>query len=207
MGSVPILLLLSILAVSVSCGCSAGPPPAVYDTDGHELSADATYYVLPAKPGHGGGLTMAPRGPPCPLLVAQETDERRKGTPVRFSPRGGGSPPPSTTDRNRAIRVSTDVSIRFVATVTFCLQSTKWYIGDEPFTGKRLVVTGPVISASPSGREDVFRVEKQQGGAGYKLVSCRDSCQDLGVSRDGPGAWLGASQPAHIVVFEKTKSS
>ncbi|KAL5215650.1 hypothetical protein ABZP36_007051 [Zizania latifolia] len=202
MGSVPILLL-SILAVSLSCGRSAGPPPAVYDTDGHELSADATYYVLPAKPGHGGGLTMAPRGPPCPLLVAQETDERRKGTPVRFSPRGAGGSPSSTTDRT--IRVSTDVSIRF-ATVTFCLQSTKWYIGDEPFTGKRLVVTGPVISASPSGREDVFRLEKH-GGAGYKLVSCRDSCQDLGVSSDGPGAWLGASQPAHIVVFEKAKSS
>ncbi|KAF0893449.1 hypothetical protein E2562_025246 [Oryza meyeriana var. granulata] len=186
------LILFSLLVISLSC--SAAPPPPVYDTDGHELIADESYYVLPASPGHGGGLTMAPRVFPCPLLVAQETDERRKGFPVRFTPRGGGAP-------DKTIRLSTDVRIRFNA-VTICVQTTEWHVGDEPLTGARRVVTGPVIGPSPSGRENAFRVEKY-GAGGYKLVSCRDSCQDLGVSRDGARAWLGASQPTHVVVFKK----
>ncbi|BAF15277.1 alpha-amylase/subtilisin inhibitor precursor [Oryza sativa Japonica Group] len=190
------LILLSLLAISFSC--SAAPPP-VYDTEGHELSADGSYYVLPASPGHGGGLTMAPRVLPCPLLVAQETDERRKGFPVRFTPWGGAAAP-----EDRTIRVSTDVRIRFNA-ATICVQSTEWHVGDEPLTGARRVVTGPLIGPSPSGRENAFRVEKY--GGGYKLVSCRDSCQDLGVSRDGARAWLGASQPPHVVVFKKARPS
>uniref|UniRef100_A0A0E0KT10 Alpha-amylase/subtilisin inhibitor n=1 Tax=Oryza punctata TaxID=4537 RepID=A0A0E0KT10_ORYPU len=195
------LILLSLLATSLF-SCSAAPPP-VYDTDGHELSADKSYYVLPASPGHGGGLTMAPRVFPCPLFVAQETDERRKGFPVRFTPWGGAG----AASSDRTIRVSTDVRIRFNA-ATICVQSTEWHVGDEPLTGVRRVVTGPVIGPSPSRRENAFRVEKYGGGGGgYRLVSCRDSCQDLGVSRDGARAWLGASQPAHVVVFKKARPS
>uniref|UniRef100_A0A0D9W7D2 Alpha-amylase/subtilisin inhibitor n=1 Tax=Leersia perrieri TaxID=77586 RepID=A0A0D9W7D2_9ORYZ len=191
------LVLLSLLAISLtSCSANAPPlPPPVYDTDGHELIADKSYYVLPAVHSHGGGgLTLAPRVFPCPLLVAQETDEHRKGLPVRFTTRGGAS--------DKTIRVSTDVRIRFDAATT-CVQSNEWHVGDEPLTGKRRVVTGPVIGPPiPSGREDAFRVEKYGAGA-YKLVSCRDSCQDLGLTRDSGHAWLGASQPAHVVVFKK----
>ncbi|XP_006653614.1 alpha-amylase/subtilisin inhibitor-like [Oryza brachyantha] len=193
----PLILLVSLLGISLSCG--AALPPPVYDTDGHELSAAESYYVLPAIPGHGGGLTMAPRVFPCPLLVAQETDERRKGFTVRFTPWGGGAA--AASPDKTTIRVSTDVRIRFNAATT-CVQSTEWHIGDEPLTGVRRVVTGPVIGPSPGGRENAFRVERY-GGGGYKLASCRDSCQDLGVSRDGARAWLGASQPAHVVVFKK----
>ncbi|ONM15798.1 kunitz trypsin inhibitor 1 [Zea mays] len=112
-----LLVLLSVLAISLSsCGAAAALP--VYDTDGHELSADADYYVLPAPPrgsgGGGGGLTMAPKGlHPCPLFVAQETDPLRKGFPVRFAPLQqdqGGS--------DRAVRVSSDVGVHFAAATT-----------------------------------------------------------------------------------------
>ncbi|XP_062224846.1 alpha-amylase/subtilisin inhibitor-like [Phragmites australis] len=190
-------LLLSLLAISLSCSSAALPP--VYDTDGHELSADASYYVLPAVRGRGGGLTMATRVLPCPLFVAQETNELRRGFPVRFTPLQGGG----AASSDRTVRVSFDVRIHFDA-VTTCVQTTEWYVGDEPLSGRRLVVTGPVLAPSPSGREKVFRVEKH--GRGYKLVSCRDSCQDLGVFRDVGDVWFGASDPAHVVVFKKAPS-
>ncbi|KAL6903463.1 hypothetical protein ACP4OV_004276 [Aristida adscensionis] len=193
-----LLAVVSLLAFALSC--SAAPPP-VYDTDGHELSADAKYYVLPAAGGHGGGLTMARHTSECPLFVAQATDELRKGFPVRFTPlpeqQGGGG-------GDRTVRVSTDVGIYFAA-VTTCVQTTEWHVpgGGEP--RRRHVVTGPVRSRSPSGREKVFRVERH-GGA-YKLASCSDSCRDLGVFRDetpGASAWLGASDDGpHVVVFKK----
>jgi hypothetical protein len=47
------LILLSLLAISLSC--SGAAPPSVYDTDGHELSSGASYYVLPAVRWRGGG--------------------------------------------------------------------------------------------------------------------------------------------------------
>lgn len=207
-----LLVLLSVLAISLSsCGAAAALP--VYDTDGHELSADADYYVLPAPPrgsGGGGGLTMAPKGlHPCPLFVAQETDPLRKGFPVRFAPLQqdqGGS--------DRAVRVSSDVGVHFAAATT-CVQTTEWHVsgdgdGAAPRSGRRLVLTGPVLSSSPNGREKVFRVEKHSRG--YKLVWCggssaSTSCQDLGVFRDDGDrrAWLGTTETdrAHAVVFQK----
>ncbi|XP_062185487.1 alpha-amylase/subtilisin inhibitor-like [Phragmites australis] len=191
------LLLLSLLAIFLSCNGAA--PPPVYDTDGLELSADASYYVLPAVRGHGGGLTMAPHVLRCPLFVAQETNELRKGFPVRFTPeqQQGG---------DRTVRVSTDVRIHFAA-VTTCVQTTEWHVSgdDEPTSGRQQVVTGPILAPSPGGREKVFRVESYGRAKAhtYKLVSCRGSCQDLGVFRDDRGSWLGASDRAHVVVFKK----
>ncbi|EAZ31400.1 hypothetical protein OsJ_15531 [Oryza sativa Japonica Group] len=140
------LILLSLLAISFSC--SAAPPP-VYDTEGHELSADGSYYVLPASPGHGGGLTMAPRVLPCPLLVAQETDERRKGFPVRFTPWGGAAAP-----EDRTIRVSTDVRIRFNARDDLRAVHP---IAISPRTGSRgprPLLPGPLTGPTPTGRKN-----------------------------------------------------
>ncbi|CAD6260227.1 unnamed protein product [Miscanthus lutarioriparius] len=215
-----LLVLLSVLAaISLSCGAAAALP--VYDTDGHELSADADYYVLPAPRGSGGGgggLTMAPNGLRCPLFVAQETDPLRKGFPVRFTPlpqqdQGGNA-------NDRTVRVNSDVGVHFAA-VTTCVQTTEWHVsgdGDAPAPllpsgRRRLVLTGPARSPSPNGREKVFRVEKHSRG-GYKLVWCgaagsgsTSSCQDLGVVRDDGDrrAWLGTAETdrAHVVVFEK----
>ena len=216
-----LLVLVSVLAaISLSCGAAAAALPPVYDTDGHELSADADYYVLPVPhgSGSGGGLTMAPNGLRCPLFVAQEADPLRKGFPVRFTPL------PQQGDRT--VRVASDVGVHFAA-VTTCVQTTEWHVsgdGDALATapapapvlssGRRLVLTGPVRSPSPNGREKVFRVEKH-GRGGYKLVWCggaasgstSSSCQDLGVFRDDGDrrAWLGTTETdrAHAVMFEK----
>jgi hypothetical protein len=217
-----LLVLLSVLAaISLSCGAAAAVL-SVYDTDGHELSADADYYVLPAPRGSGngggggGGLTMAPNGLRCPLFVAQETDPLRKGFPVRFTP----LPQQGGNDDDRTVRVASDVRVHFAA-VTTCVQTTEWHVsgdGDAPAPllpsgRRRLVLTGPIRSPSPNGREKVFRVEKH-GRGGYKLVWCggaagstSSSCQDLGVFRDDGDrrAWLGTAETdrAHVVVFEK----
>ncbi|CAM0903707.1 unnamed protein product [Alopecurus aequalis] len=200
------LLLLSILAITTLL-CSADSPP-VYDTDGHELRADANYYVLPANRAHGGGLTMAPgHGRQCPLFVAQEPSGHGDGFPVRITPLGGAA---GTAPSDQIIRLSTDVRIYFRAYTT-CVQSTEWHIDSELLFGRRHVITGPVRGSSPSGRENAFRIMKYSGAAEareYKLMSCEGdagSCQDLGVFRDGKGgAWfLGATEPYHVVVFKK----
>ncbi|KAL6652346.1 hypothetical protein ACP70R_011271 [Stipagrostis hirtigluma subsp. patula] len=196
-------LIVSLLAASLALSCGAAPPP-VYDTDGHELSADADYYVLPATRGRGGGLTMARDVlSACPLYVAQEADERRKGFPVRFTPQLGGGA------GDRTVRVSTDVRVHFAAATT-CVQTTEWHVpagsDEQPPPRRHVVVTGPVRAPSTSGREKVFRVENYGGAEAhtYKLVSCRDKCQDLGVLG---GAWFGASDRAHVVVFKKAPSA
>jgi hypothetical protein len=189
------LIVLSLLAISLSCSAAASPP--VYDTDGHELTSGASYYVLPAARGHGGGLAMSRHGVRCPLYVAQNADETSRGLPVRFTPlqQGSGARASSPT----TVRVSSDVGIHFHV-LTTCVQTTEWHVGDEHSGGR--VVTGPIRAASPSGREKVFRVEKL-GRVGYKLVPCVDKCQDLGVIRGGKGVWLGSSGQAHEVVFKK----
>ncbi|KAJ1271953.1 hypothetical protein BS78_06G165800 [Paspalum vaginatum] len=192
-----LLLLLPVLAISLPRGAAA--PSPVYDTEGHEVRADADYYVLPAPGagGGGGGLTMAPNGLPCPLFVAQEADPLRKGFPVRLTPLQG---------RDRTVRVGFDVGVHFDA-VTTCVQTTEWHVsGDDDDTGPRHVVTGPVQAPRPTGREKAFRVEKHSHG--YKLVWCGNptSCRDLGVFRyEGERrAWLGVTDDrAHVVVFKK----
>ncbi|CAD6262986.1 unnamed protein product [Miscanthus lutarioriparius] len=214
-----LLVLLSVLAAnSLSSGAAAAALP-VYDTEGHGLSADADYYVLPAPRGSGGGLTMAPNGLRCPLFVSQETDPLRKGFPVRFTPLPQKEQQQGGNGDDRTVRVNSDVGVHFAA-VTTCVQTTEWHVsggGDAPApllpSGRhRLVLTGPVRSPSPNGREKVFRVEKH-GRGGYKLVWCggaggsTSSCQDLGVFRDDGDrrAWLGTAETdrAHVVVFEK----
>nr|P07596.2 RecName: Full=Alpha-amylase/subtilisin inhibitor; AltName: Full=BASI; Flags: Precursor [Hordeum vulgare]CAA34352.1 alpha-amylase/subtilisin inhibitor preprotein (AA -22 to 181) [Hordeum vulgare]prf//1604472A alpha amylase/subtilisin inhibitor [Hordeum vulgare subsp. vulgare] len=178
----------------------AADPPPVHDTDGHELRADANYYVLSANRAHGGGLTMAPgHGRHCPLFVSQDPNGQHDGFPVRITPYG-------VAPSDKIIRLSTDVRISFRAYTT-CLQSTEWHIDSELAAGRRHVITGPVKDPSPSGRENAFRIEKYSGAEvhEYKLMSCGDWCQDLGVFRDlKGGAWfLGATEPYHVVVFKK----
>ncbi|PAN39207.1 hypothetical protein PAHAL_7G227900 [Panicum hallii] len=202
-GAVRLPLLLSVvLAASLYRGAAA--PSPVYDTDGHELSADADYYVLPAGQGSGsggGGLTMAPNVFRCPLFVAQEADPLRRGFPVRLTPLHGHG-------GDRTVRVSFDVAVHFAAATT-CVQTTEWHVagrGDEDVSGaRRHVVTGPVLAPTAGGRERVFRVEGHRHG--YRLAWCGvpTECEELGVFRDDRGrAWLTVSddQP-HVVVFKK----
>uniref|UniRef100_A0A0D9W7D3 Uncharacterized protein n=1 Tax=Leersia perrieri TaxID=77586 RepID=A0A0D9W7D3_9ORYZ len=170
------LVLLSLLAIS-----NAQAPSPVYDTDGHELIADQGYYVLPAAQA-GGGLTLAHDVFPCQLLVAQQTGDRLN-LPVYFTAWGGAS------DRTASRPTSAS---RFKIATT-CVQTTKWHV-----SGERQVVTGPV-AWPPSGREDAFRVEKSGAGA-YKLVSCTDSCRDMGLTRHRKLDFLEVSQQAHVVV-------
>ncbi|KAF8702769.1 hypothetical protein HU200_032600 [Digitaria exilis] len=196
------LLLLVFLSVSLSLVAAA--PSPVYDTEGHALSADADYYVLPAGHESGGGLTMAPGVfRPCPLLVAQEPDPHRRGFPVRFTPLHGHG-------GDRTVRVSFDVGVHFAA-MTTCVQTTEWHVSGGDEEGRRQVVTGPVMDPTPAGREKVFRIERHSHG--YILVWCGvpTSCQDLGVFRDDDTghAWLAVSSgagQAHVVVFEKAPS-
>jgi hypothetical protein len=91
-------------------------------------------------------------------------------------------------------------------------QQAVWLLG---IRGRRHVITGPVTEPSPTGRENAFRIKKYIGSSEareYKLMSCGgdgNSCQDLGVFRDGKGgAWfLGATEPYHVVVFKKAPST
>ncbi|GJN26971.1 hypothetical protein PR202_gb14941 [Eleusine coracana subsp. coracana] len=198
-------LLLSLLAtISLSCS-GAAPPPPVYDTDGHELNSEDGYYVLPAVHGHGGGLIMAPHMARCPLYVAQDPNELSLGVPVRFTTPAAQKDGASAAASATTVRVSSDLSVYFNAGTT-CVQTTEWHlVGHRSRTGPG-VATGPVREPNPSGREKVFRIEKAAGRVGYKLVSCRDKCQDLGVigSADkGRPVWLRASDQAHEVVFKK----
>ncbi|KAL6633913.1 hypothetical protein ACP70R_026584 [Stipagrostis hirtigluma subsp. patula] len=170
-----LLPLLLLLAVSLPCIAGDATDP-VFDTDGHELSSDAVYHVLPADRGTGGGLGAASdKREPCRHFVAQEHNKDAAGIPVRFKLQNASA--------GGVVNLSSNVTITFNVG-SFCVDSQHWYIMNPSSKSRRYVVAGKREShryIPPA----VFRVERYIGGevGWYKLVWCsgEEACKELGL--------------------------
>ncbi|KAJ4759603.1 Kunitz-type trypsin inhibitor [Rhynchospora pubera] len=198
------LLSISLLVIPqfFSLASNAAASDLVYDTDGHPLHPGKQYYILPVIRGHGGGLTMMPHhNHLCPLYVAQENMEVKRGLPLIFRP---------ANSKDKVVHLSSDLNIEFAA-VTTCVMTTAWRLGDvEAPTSKRYVITGGFIG-NP-GQETVsnwFKIEKL-GNKEYKLVfcpsvckTCKVLCGDVEVLNEGGKRLLGLGDESFPVMFKK----
>ncbi|XP_078166486.1 miraculin-like [Carex rostrata] len=199
-----ISLLVTLLFFSFTS--NAATLDSVRDTDGHPLISGKQYYIIPVVRGHGGGLTMTTHNYlHCPLYVAQENMEVKKGIPLIFRP---------ANPKDKVVRLSTDINIEF-AIITTCVMPTTWQLRNIEGAGKRYITTGG-LRGKP-GRETVniwFKIEKL-GNKAYKLVfcpsvctTCKVVCGDVGVFNEGGGKrLLGLSGEHFPVMFKKLKDS
>ncbi|KAL6633910.1 hypothetical protein ACP70R_026581 [Stipagrostis hirtigluma subsp. patula] len=192
------LLPLLLLAVSLPCIAGDATDP-VFDTDGHELSSDSVYHVLPAGRGTGGGLGAAPdKREPCRHFVAQEHNEDAAGIPVRFKLQNASA--------GGVVNLSTNVTITFHV-VSVCMGTSHWYIMDTSEPRREYVAAGKRaghIYIPPA----VFRVERYIGGEveGYKLVWCtgyEEPCKELGLDDSEEMKRLATSDSPLVVEFRK----
>ncbi|KAK1679280.1 hypothetical protein QYE76_040128 [Lolium multiflorum] len=174
------------------------PSQLVYDADGKELRSDFGYYIFPANPSNGGGLTYVPSGLRCLNFVAQESGKALLGIPVSIKPRNASADP--------SIRQSSDVFIEFIEFNTFCAKRNDWHI-----TSRQPRSSSGQHQYLAAGNEDgiksfgLFRIEKHGANtAGYKLVACVDKtpCRDIGLFAYKDKTWLTISDNPFMVVFK-----
>ena len=94
-----------------------------------------------------------------------------------------------TTQRGRAIGLSTDLNIKFSAS-TACVQSTVWKLDSfDEALGQWFVTTGGVEgNPGPNTISNWFKIDKYNDTKDYKLVFCptvcsfcKVVCKDVGV--------------------------
>lgn len=166
-------ILLSILSLS---SCQLFRPAPVIDTDGNVLRSGTNYYVIPAKHGQGGGLTLARgSGQICPLEVVQEVNEGSKGLPVNFA----------SANKDGIIRENIDLNIKFSDAST-CAPNTVWRA--EFSNGKRTLTSQGILGRPGQNTiSNWFKIGRSN--AHYKLVycpsvcnTCKPDCADVGSS-------------------------
>ncbi|XP_010279488.1 PREDICTED: miraculin-like [Nelumbo nucifera] len=181
-----LLLPLFLLALTArwSPVIAQDEPEAVLDTMGRQLCSTATYFILPAISGMGGGLNFeSTKNGTCPFDVVQDEDEESNGLPLAFSP---------VNPKEEIIRVLTDQNIRF-AIDTLLPQPTVWNLGDFNESARTFLVEtcGSIGNPGIETLSNWFRIEPFDDD--YKLVFCptvcnfcRPVCGDLGIAiQDG----------------------
>ncbi|KAJ4843924.1 hypothetical protein Tsubulata_045284 [Turnera subulata] len=138
-------LSLVVWSLFMATSCWAQDFPPVLDLEGNPLVSGATYHVVPPAFDISSGLTLVGRNGSCPFYVSQVIETRGQpaptvpAIPVTFTPR-------VATDGN-IIRETRDFTAQFDGAST-CVQSTSWRVGEQdPETGRRYVVVGPVPSS------------------------------------------------------------
>lgn len=144
-------------------------PAAVLDTAGRELRRDASYYILPAESGNGGGITLlSQRGTRCPFIITKSPDQGNNGIPLKFL---------SINPEDSVIRLSTDLNIKFTTTPSTCPESTVWKLeADQSGSTQRFVTVGGVEgNPRPETVSSWFKIEKSEDGVGYQIRFCPSS--------------------------------
>ncbi|RLM78306.1 hypothetical protein C2845_PM12G21430 [Panicum miliaceum] len=205
------LPLVPLLAVILSCSIGDATP-LVYDTEGHELMSNSSYYILPVEEGGtGGGLKMSYEWKRCNFFVAQARGKAEDGVAVRITPPGASVYDPIFNPV--AVHLSTDVTITFDV-VTVCVESMYWHISDKsPLSTtsnpRQHVAVGKDEDADmpfPPSPDMLFSIERYDGAVkGYKLVSCNSTgpYENLGLHAFKGKNWLTTSASALVVVFKK----
>ncbi|KAJ0564931.1 putative proteinase inhibitor I3, Kunitz legume, kunitz inhibitor STI-like superfamily [Helianthus annuus] len=159
------IILFSLLALIILAAKSA--PAPVLDAHGKVLRAGAKYRVKPAySDGYNGGLILAHVGnKPCPLVVGQDLG-LNKGLWLTFTP---------VNPKERVIRVSTDVNIKFSGSNS-CNESNIWQLKYNEVLKERVVMVGGVEgNPGPETLYSWFKLENSTY-SGYKFVFCPTVC-------------------------------
>jgi hypothetical protein len=197
-----VLVLSQLLTISLP-SIAGETTQLVYDTDGHKLSRNTSYYILPAGQ-KTGGFRLHMVLPFCMFFV-DHMQRNDTAEPVQIK---------SSSD-DGAIALSSNVTIRFHNFESrLCKEeSMHWYVTDSssvPYFERHenVVAAGKINDDDPQyiRPPSVFRIERfKDAMEGYKLVWCADEgpSKDLGTFAYRESDWLGASDSPLAVVFRK----
>jgi hypothetical protein len=200
----PLLGLAMASHLTAHCDAAQVQAQPIYDTDGHELTRDNLYHILPADPNMRGLClyigNLSPHA--CPLRAVL----------VRCWPKGGDAVNvmPAETSGGSVPRLSSDLLLTFNRTINKCMMELQWHIEDYIETDQMHVTVGYSLGAAVQTKPEedksfLFRAERH--GNGYKLTSCRkEPCRDI-VLYDYQGyRWLTVEKDGRqpfVVVFKK----
>ncbi|XP_031128068.1 sporamin B-like [Ipomoea triloba] len=173
---------------------ASGAP--VLDSDGDELRAGGTYYIVSVIRAFGGVKLVrldSATGCASDVIIAHELD---KGNPVMITPED-----PNAT----VVLQSTHQSLRFsIPTFFLCVFNVSWEVQKDPISGEGFVKAGDVVSYK-------FMIEQDTSLSptlnAYKITHCPfDICYNLGLYFDElVGARrLALSDYPHAFVFQKS---
>nr|GMD92827.1 sporamin B [Ipomoea batatas]GME08224.1 sporamin B [Ipomoea batatas] len=173
---------------------ASGAP--VLDSDGDELRAGGTYYIVSVIRAFGGVKLVrldSATGCASDVIIAHELD---KGNPVMITPED-----PNAT----VVLQSTHQSLRFSIPTSFlCVFNVSWEVQKDPISGEGFVKAGDVVSYK-------FMIEQDTSLSptlnAYKITHCPfDICYNLGLYFDElVGARrLALSDYPHAFVFQKS---
>ncbi|KAL2466647.1 Kunitz family trypsin and protease inhibitor protein [Abeliophyllum distichum] len=169
-------MLLSFFIVALfSTNLFTASSLSVRDTEGHPVQLGVKYYILPFRPGAGGGLTLATNKGKCPYEIVQILSEPAHGLPVTFS---------SSNKEDKTVQLNTDLNIKFTdfQHTTPCPESKVWKFDASNQQNAALFVTVGGVEGKP-GRETLpnwFKIQKADN-AFYKIQYCPTVCKDCRV--------------------------
>jgi len=187
-------LLFTFLTSQPLPGAADASNEQVVDTLGKKLRADANYYIIPVIPIHrcgpydkcrssGSSLALASIEKTCPLDVV--VVDRYQALPLTFTP---------VNPKKGAIRVSTDLNIKFLSHATCPHNRMVWKLDRFNVSKRQWFITIGGVAGNP-GWETInnwFKIEKYVDA--YKLVFCpsvvqssKHMCKDVGVFVDENG--------------------
>ncbi|KAI5001792.1 hypothetical protein ZWY2020_026442 [Hordeum vulgare] len=211
-----VILSLSALAMALQpttpCNAAQARPQPIYDTDGHELTGNNLYNIMPV----GRNLSdqcVSPssfREDQCRVRAILTPCKQFRGTDgyvrIRLAEVSDSS------DTEALPRLSTDVVIDFRGVVTSCVYPLQWYV--RPENTKQMHVTAGLLTGmegckTPAGTclAEIFMFRVEKHGAGYKLMSCPDApCRDLVLLDYAGRRYLTVEKDGReplVVVFKK----
>ncbi|XP_028777978.1 trypsin inhibitor DE5 alpha chain-like [Neltuma alba] len=167
------------------------------DTEGNAVRNGGSYYILPARRGNGGGLSLAAiGGESCPLTVVQTLSEQSNGLPTRLS----------SPYKILYLPTNFDLDFTVVAPPKCAAQPAKWTIVGRKEENRQVKLAGQQDTVRGS-----FRIQTHRGLT-YKIVFCEsgeESCRALGLSNDDKGHRILSinDENPFVVVFRKAQSS
>jgi hypothetical protein len=163
---IPFLGLAMASQLTGLCDAAQVQGQPIYDTDGHELTKDNLYQILPADPKMNGLCLFAGSLSPadCPLraIIARCWSKRGNAVMVMPAEASGGSVP----------RLSSDLLLTFNHTINKCMMQLQWYVDDYFDTDQMHVTVGHTLGVpvpEKTDRTERFRFHAERHGIFYNL--------------------------------------
>ncbi|KAJ4955480.1 hypothetical protein NE237_012263 [Protea cynaroides] len=187
---------------------------AVLDTDGHELEAGITYYIVSAIKG-GGGISIGRResssSQSYTQTVKHSSYEMNMGNPIMFSPKSTQNP---EDQEEVIIQESMDINIMFSG-----MNDAMWQVEQrrQHSSGSRYVtMRGQTGDPGKSTVRNWFKIARiNKDSPIYRIIYCPNVCESchvvcgtVGINEEDGNRWLMVSKHSDFpFVFNRAQST
>ncbi|XP_010253746.1 PREDICTED: 21 kDa seed protein-like [Nelumbo nucifera] len=228
-----LIVISSIIQSEAIASSHKSHQQSVLDTDGNEIQAGQSYYIVSAIRGGGGGVSLDRREKSHSLVVRQHGSEMNFGTPISFSPASASMEGrivtlpkdratgrmllrkriPSSSSKANTILESADVNIRFSGMpVVWQVQESQ---GSSSSSKRRYVAIGGQPGHPGSSTvKNWFKIERiSKSIQAYRIAycpsvceSCEVVCGNVGILSESDRRWLSVSENTEFAfVFVKVR--